>query len=94
MAKIETTVNWIAFFVDAAGELKSKLRQCFKKLKNPSRQANVHYFWNPKSWVTSQVMDTDDKFQQTIILFCPQTHVSNESDQFQISDNEDSSNDV
>jgi len=51
----------VAFFVNAAGEKvdqpivisKSKLPRCFKKLKNPSRPANVHYFSNPKSWMTS-----------------------------------------
>ncbi|XP_057308163.1 tigger transposable element-derived protein 6-like [Hydractinia symbiolongicarpus] len=56
----------VAFFVNAAGEKidqpvviwKSKVPRCFKKLKDPSRPANVHYFSNPKSWMTSQVMET------------------------------------
>ena len=55
----------VAFFVSAAGEKvdqpiviwKSKLPRCFKKLKNPSRPANVHYYSNPKSWMTSEVME-------------------------------------
>ena len=54
----------VAFFVNAAGEKvgepiviwKSKLSRCFKKLQDPSRPANVHYFSNPKSWMTSEVM--------------------------------------
>ena len=56
----------VAFFVDAAGGKvdepiviwKSKLPRCFKKLKDPSRPANVHYFSNPKSWMTSEVMES------------------------------------
>ena len=54
----------VAFFVNAAGEKvdqpiviwKSKLPRCFKKLKDPSRPVDVHYFSNPKSWMTSEVM--------------------------------------
>ena len=55
----------VAFFVNATGERvdqsiaiwKSKLPRCFKKLKDPSRPVNVHYFSNPKSWMTSEVME-------------------------------------
>lgn len=54
----------VAFFVNAAGEKvdepivigKSKVPRCFKKLKDPSRPADVHYFANPKSWMTSEIM--------------------------------------
>ena len=55
----------VAFFVNAAGEKvdhpiaiwKSKLPCCFIKFQDPSRPANVHYFSNPKSWITSEVME-------------------------------------
>ena len=55
----------VTFFVNAAAERvdqltaiwKSKLPRCFKKLKDPSRPVNVHYFSNPKSWMTSEVME-------------------------------------
>ena len=30
--------------------------RCFRGLRDPSRPANVHYFSNPKSWMTSDVM--------------------------------------
>ena len=54
----------VAFFVNVAGEKvhqpiviwKSKRPRCFMKLEDPSRSANVHYFSNPKSWMTSEVM--------------------------------------
>ena len=55
----------VAFFVNAAGEKfdqpivvwKSKVPHCYKRLQDPSRPANVHYFSNPKSWMTSEVME-------------------------------------
>ena len=37
---------------------KSKLSRCFKKLQDLSRPANIHYFSNPKSWMTSEVMES------------------------------------
>ena len=54
----------IAFFVNAAGEKiddpvviwKSKKPCCFKRLSDKSRTADVHYFSNPISWMTSNVM--------------------------------------
>ena len=30
--------------------------RCFRELRDPSRPANVHYFYNPKSWMTPDVM--------------------------------------
>ena len=45
-----------AFFVNATIIWKSKLPRCFKKLEDPLRSANVHYFSTPKSWMTSEVM--------------------------------------
>ena len=30
--------------------------RCFRELRDPSRPANVHYFFNPKSWMTPDVM--------------------------------------
>ena len=56
----------VAFFVNAAGEKidqpiftwKSKVSRCFMKLQDPSRPANVCYFSNPKSWMTSEIMET------------------------------------
>ena len=55
----------VTFFVNDAGEKvdqptviwKSKLPRCFNKLQDPSHLANVHYFSNPKSWMTSEVME-------------------------------------
>ena len=55
----------VAFFANAAEEKadqpiaiwNSKLPRCFKKLQDPSRPANVHYFSNPKSWMLSEVME-------------------------------------
>ena len=67
----------VAFFVNAAGERvdqpiviwKSKLPRCFKKLKDPSRPVNVHYFSNPKSWMTSEVMEAvRARFNRKLIL--------------------------
>ena len=56
----------IAFFVSAAGQKidepiviwESKLPQCFKGLRYPSRPGNVHYFSNSKSWMTSEIFET------------------------------------
>ena len=64
MEKFETTIN-CRFFVNAAGEKvvqpiviwKSKIPRCFKKLQDPSCPANVHYFSNPKFWMTPEVME-------------------------------------
>ena len=36
---------------------KSQLPRCFKKFQDTSRPANVNYFSNPKSWMTSEVME-------------------------------------
>ena len=36
---------------------KGKLPCYFKKFQDPSRPANVHYFSNPKSCLTSEVME-------------------------------------
>ena len=55
----------VTFFGNAAGERvnqpiviwKSKLPRCLKKLKDPSCPVNIHYFSNPKSWMTSEVME-------------------------------------
>ena len=55
----------IAFFVNAAGQKidqpvviwKSKVPRCFKKLKDPSRPFDANYYSNPKSWMTSEVME-------------------------------------
>ena len=30
--------------------------RCFRELRDPSRPANVHYFFHPKSWMTPDVM--------------------------------------
>ena len=38
--------------------MKSNVPRCFTKLRNPLRPANVHHFSNPKSWMTSYVMQT------------------------------------
>ena len=53
-----------AFFANPAGEKvdqtivisKSKLPRFFKKLQDPSRPANIHYFSNAKSLMTSEVI--------------------------------------
>ena len=67
----------VAFFVNAAGERvdqpiaiwKSKLPRCFKKLKDPPRPVNVHYFSNLKSWMTSEVMGAVlARFNRKLIL--------------------------
>ena len=55
----------VAFFVNAAGEKvdqpiviwKSKPPRCFMKFQDPPRPANVHCFSNPKSWMTSEVIE-------------------------------------
>ena len=55
----------VAFFVNAAGQKidqpvviwKSKVPRCFKKLKDPSRPSDANYYSNPKSWMTSEVME-------------------------------------
>ena len=55
----------VAFFVNAGGEKvgqpiviwKSKLPRCFMKFQDPSRPAKIQYFSNPKSWMTSEVME-------------------------------------
>ena len=54
----------VAFFINAAGQKidqpvviwKSKVPRCFKKL-NPSRPFDANYYSNPKSWMTSEVME-------------------------------------
>ena len=56
----------VAFFVSTAGQKidepifiwKSKLPRCFKRLRNPSRPGNIHYFSNSKSWMTSEIFET------------------------------------
>ncbi|XP_057305270.1 tigger transposable element-derived protein 6-like [Hydractinia symbiolongicarpus] len=67
----------VAFFVNAAGERvdepiiiwKSKSPRCFKRLKDPSRPADVHYFSNPQSWMTSDVMETVlTRFNRKLVL--------------------------
>ena len=55
----------VAFFINAAGEKvdqpvviwRSKVPRCFRKLKDTSRPFDVHYYSNPKSWMTSEVME-------------------------------------
>ena len=55
----------VAFFLNAAGQKidqpdviwKSKLPECFKKSKDPSRPFDANYYSNPKSWMTSEVME-------------------------------------
>ena len=37
---------------------RSKLPRCFKSLKDPSRPMGVHYFWNKKAWMNSDLMET------------------------------------
>ena len=88
--KIETRNN--CFFVNAAGEKvdqpiiiwKSQLPWYFKKLQDTWHPANVHYFWNPKSWITSQVMEVVlARFKKACIwgqkshYFSRQCHVQN-----------------
>ena len=54
----------IAFFVNTAGVKveesvviwKSWMPRCFRELRDRSRPANVHYFLNPKSWMTPEFM--------------------------------------
>ena len=67
----------VTFFVNAVGERvdqpiviwKSQLPRCFKKLKDTSRPVNVHYFSNPKSWMTSEVMEAVlARFNRKLIL--------------------------
>ena len=61
--KIQTKI-YHSFFVNAAGEKidepvviwKSEKPRCFKRLSDKSQPADVHYFSNPKSWMTSVVM--------------------------------------
>ena len=57
----------VAFFVNAAGRKidqpvviwKNKVPRCFKKLKDPSRPFDANYYSNPKSWMTSEVMEAE-----------------------------------
>ena len=67
----------VAFSVNAAGEKvdrpiviwKSKVPRCHKKLQDPSYPANVHYFSNPKSWMTSEVMEAVlARFNRKLVL--------------------------
>ena len=67
----------VAFFVNAAGEKidepvviwKSKKPRCFKRLSDKSRPADVHYFSNPKSWMTSDVMQAVlTRFNRKLLL--------------------------
>ena len=67
----------VAFFANAAGERvdqpiviwKSKLPRCLKKLKDPSCPVNIHYFSNPKSWMTSEVMEAVlARFNRKLVL--------------------------
>ena len=53
----------MAFFVSAKGEKeeliaiwKSQNPRCFKNLRDKQRPANVKYFTNPKSWMSSEIM--------------------------------------
>ena len=54
----------IAFVVNVVGEKTEKAivfqtiiqNCCFRRLRDPSRPANIRYFYNPKSWMTSDVM--------------------------------------
>ena len=54
----------IAFVVNVVGEKTEKplffqtiiQNCCFRRLRDPSRPANTRYFYNPKSWMTSDVM--------------------------------------
>ena len=56
----------IAFFVSAAGEKviepiviwRSAKPSCFKKLPNPKRPYDVHYYSSPKAWMTSEIMES------------------------------------
>ena len=49
----------VTFFVNAAGEKQKTIAiwKSKKKLQDLSRPANVRYFWNPKSWMTSEAME-------------------------------------
>ena len=49
----------VTFFVNAAGEKQKTIAiwKIKKKLQDLSRPANVRYFWNPKSWMTSEAME-------------------------------------
>ena len=67
----------IAFLVNAAREKtdeavviwKSKKPRCFKHLSDKSRPADVHYFSNPKSWMTSDVMQAVlTRFNRKLLL--------------------------
>ena len=54
----------IGFCINATGEKidetvviwKSKEPRCFKRLSDKSRPGDAHYFSNPKSWTTSNIM--------------------------------------
>ena len=67
----------IAFLVNAAAEKidepvviwKNKKPRCFKRLSDKSRPADVHYFSNPKSWMTSDVMQAVlTRFNRKLLL--------------------------
>ena len=67
----------LPFFVNAAWEKinetvviwKSKKPRCFKRLSDKSRPADVHYFSNPKSWMTSDVMQAVlTRFNRKLLL--------------------------
>ena len=67
----------MAFVVNAAGEKiddpvaiwKSKKPRCFKHISDKSRPADVHYFSNPKSWMTSDVMQAVlTRFNRKLLL--------------------------
>ena len=67
----------IAYFVNTAREKidepvvtwKSKKPRCFKRLSDKSRPVVAHYFSNPKSWMTSDVMQTVlTRFNRKLLL--------------------------
>ena len=67
----------IAFSVSAAGQKidepivvwKRKHPRCFKKLRDPSRPGNIHYFSNSKSWMTSKIFETVlSKFNRKLVF--------------------------
>ena len=67
----------IDFFVNAAGgkidepvvTWKGKKPRCFKRLSDKSRPADGHYFSNPKSWMTSDVMQAVlTRFNRKLLL--------------------------
>ena len=67
----------IDFFVNAAGGKidepvviwKGKKPRCFKRLSDKSRPADGHYFSNPKSWMTSDVMQAVlTRFNRKLLL--------------------------